>query len=80
MPFQAGNNVWSCDRFPGHSAKKLNIFIAAYINDLLDVYNGNEIIFVNIELQAVLSCYPLLKQLLPALEAPQSQAGNSVDF
>ena len=75
-----GNNVWSCDHFPGHNAKKLNYLIDAHINDLLDVYNGNEIIIVNIEIQAVFHCYPLLKQWLPTLEAPQSQAGNLANF
>ena len=80
MTWQEGNDVWSCDHFPGHNAKKLNNLIDAYINDLLDVYNENEKIFVSIEIQAVLSCYPLFKQWLPTLEAPQSQAGNLVDF
>ena len=32
------------------------------------------------EIQAVFSCYPLLKQWLPALEAPRSQAGNLADL
>ena len=75
-----GNDVWSCDHFPGQNVKSLNNLIDGYTNELLDVYNGNEIIIVNIEIQAVFSCYPLLKQWLPALEAPQSQAGNSADF
>ena len=77
---QANNDVWSCNHFPGHNAKKLNNLIDAYINDLLDVYNGNEIIIVNIEIHSVFSCYPLLKQWLPAIEAPQSQAGNLANF
>ena len=34
----------------------LNNLIDGYINDLLHVYNGNEIIIVNIEIQAVFSC------------------------
>ena len=49
--------------------KKLNHLIDVDINDLLDVYNGNEIIIVNIIL-AVFICYLLLKQWLPAIETP----------
>ena len=73
-----GNGVWSCDHFPGKNVKNLNNLIDGYINDLLHVYNGNEIIIVNIEIQAVLVV--LLKQWLPTFEAPQSQAGNSANF
>ena len=75
-----GNDVWSCDHFLGQNVKNLNNLIDGYINDLLDVYNRNEIIIVNIEIQAVFSCYLLLKQWLPTFEAPRSQAGNSADF
>ena len=64
-----GNDVWSCDHFPGHNAKKLNNLFDAYINDLLDVYDRNEVIIVNIEIQAVFSCYLLLKQWLPSFDS-----------
>ena len=56
-----GNDVWSCDHFRRHNAKKLNHLIDVDINELLDVYNGNEVIIVNIEILAVFSCYTLLK-------------------
>ena len=75
-----GNDAWSCDHFPGKNVKNLNNLIGGYINDLLHVYNGNEIIIVNIEIQAVFCCYPLLKQWLPTFEAPRSQAGNLANF
>ena len=74
-----GNDVRSCDHFPIDNANKFNNLIDVDINDLLDVYNRNEII-INIEIQAVFSCYPLLKQWLPTIETSQSRVGNSADF